>query len=251
MPPLDKKLIKLNKYLSLCGIASRRKSDDIILSGKIKVNGEVIKELGKSISFKDEVLYEGKKIKPENYTYIKYYKPAGFITSLKDEKGRKTIYDILPPEVKNLKTAGRLDKDSSGLLIMTNDGDLINELAHPNGNVSKVYKVTVQGRVSNNDLYRLEKGIEIEKNKIAYAYARIIEYKQKNTILEVILYQGLNRQIRKMFETLEHPVIALKRIQHGIISIEGLKKGQFKYINPRQIKELRSYLANQKKTKNK
>ncbi len=237
----DNKL-RLNKYIASCGFCSRRKADEYIEAGKVQVNGETIKELGYIISSKDTVSIHNKIIKPQNLTYIRYYKPAGYITTTDDEKGRKTIYDILPEEVRHLKPVGRLDKDSTGLLILTNDGDFINELTHPSIKVPKVYRVAAKGKLNLNDIEVMEKGIEIEKNQIAYAFASIIDFENKNTILEIVLYQGLNRQIRKMLDHLGHPVISLKRLSVGPVDLKGLKKGQFKYIKPKQVEQIKNYL---------
>ena len=148
----------------------------------------------------------------------------------------------MPEEIKNLKPVGRLDKDSTGLLIMTNDGDLINQMTHPSIKVSKIYRVVVKGKIGVQQLQQWSKGIEIEKGKIAYADARIVEFEGQNTVLEVVLFQGLNRQIRKMAEYVGFPVVYLKRVMHGPIDLSGLKKGQFKYLKPQQIKELKAYL---------
>ena len=234
--------VRLNKYIAACGYCSRRKADEYIEAGKVRVNGEIVSELGFMVSTKDKITIENKIIKPETLTYIRYYKPAGYITTMDDEKGRKTIYDILPEEVQNLKPVGRLDKDSTGLLILTNDGDLINDLAHPSLKVPKVYRVTAQGKLNLNDLEIMAKGIEIEKDKIAYADSRIIDFEGKNTVLEIVLYQGLNRQIRKMLDYIGHPVISLKRLSMGPIDLQGLKKGQFKYLKPKQIQQVKNYL---------
>lgn len=234
--------VRLNKYIAACGYCSRRKADEYIEAGKVRVNGEIVSELGFMVSTKDKITIENKIIKPETLTYIRYYKPAGYITTMDDEKGRKTIYDILPEEVQNLKPVGRLDKDSTGLLILTNDGDFINDLAHPSIKVPKVYRVTAQGKLNLNDLEIMAKGIEIEKDKIAYADSRIIDFEGKNTVLEIVLYQGLNRQIRKMLDYIGHPVISLKRLSMGPIDIQGLKKGQFKYLKPKQIQQVKNYL---------
>ncbi len=239
---MAKEKIRLNKYIASTGYCSRRKADEYILTGKVKVNGKLISELGFLINPNDKVMLENKIIKPETLSYIRYYKPAGYITTSEDEKGRKTIYDILPEEVRHLKPVGRLDKDSTGLLIMTNDGDLINELTHPSVKVPKVYRVCAKGKLNLNDLAMMEKGIEIEEGQTAYAFARIIEFEGKNTVLEIVLYQGLNRQIRKMLDILAHPVISLKRISMGPVDISGLKKGQFKYMKPKQIQEIKNYL---------
>lgn len=241
---------RLNKYIASSGLCSRRKADELIENGCVIVNGKIVKELGFQVGVKDKVFVNKVLVHPQKLEYYRFYKPAGFITTSDDEKGRKTIYDVLPKELKDLKPVGRLDKDSTGLLIMTNDGDLINKLTHPSVKVTKVYIVSVEGKVSLSDLDTMYKGIEIEKDKIAYADAQIIEYNKTATILQVVLTQGLNRQIRKMFEYLGHPVISLKRIQHATISLEGLKRGQVKLIKPAQIKDLRQYLNKLEKLKN-
>lgn len=234
--------VRLNKYIASCGFCSRRKADEYIEEGKVRVNGEIVTELGFIINTKDRVMINNKIVKPETLTYIRYYKPAGYITTMEDEKGRKTIYDILPDEVRNLKPVGRLDKDSTGLLILTNDGDFINSLAHPSVHVPKVYRVCAQGKINLNDIEIMEKGIEIEPGQTAYASASIADYEGKNTVLEMVLYQGLNRQIRRMLDALGHPVISLKRLSMGPVDLQGLKKGQFKYIKPKQVSEIKNYL---------
>lgn len=238
---------RLNKYIASTGYCSRRNADELIEAGKVKVNETVVKELGYSVGPKDKVYINNHLIRPQELTYIRYYKPAGYITTMDDEKGRKTIYDLLPEEVKNLKPVGRLDKDSTGLLIMTNDGNLINELAHPSVKIPKVYRVCAQGKLNMEHLTKMAKGLEIEPGKIAYADSSIIEYEGKNTILEIILYQGLNRQIRKMLDMMGFPVISLKRIAHGPIDLLGMKKGQFKYLKPKQIRDLENYIKKIKK----
>ena len=239
---------RLNKYIAQSGYCSRRDADVLIEAGKVRVNESVVREFGFSVGVKDRVYINNQLIKPQELTYIRYYKPAGYITTMDDEKGRKTIYDILPDTVKNLKPVGRLDKDSTGLLIMTNDGDLLNELIHPSIRIPKVYRVCVQGKLNQNHLEQMAKGIEIEPGKMAYAESMIVDFEGKNTALQVVLYQGLNRQIRKMMDYLGHPVVSLKRLSHGPIDILGLKKGQFKYLKPKQISDLKNYINKIKKT---
>jgi len=212
------------------------------MSGAVKVNGVTVTMLGFEIRTKDKVTIDGKLIKADKLEYYKFYKPAGYITTKSDEKMRKTIYDILPEEYHRLNPVGRLDKDSSGLIILTNDGNLAYELTHPSVKVSKTYLVKVDSKLTDEELDKLSQGIEIEKGKIAYCDWTIIEEDKKTTLFEIVLYQGLNRQIRKMFEYLGHNVINLKRIRHANIDLTGLKKGQIKQIKPKQIKELKQYL---------
>lgn len=234
--------MRLNKYIASSGICSRRKADELIEQGVVSVNGKKITELGFQVKEKDKVFINKELVRPKKLEYYRFYKPAGFITTAEDEKDRKIIYDLLPPTMSNLKPVGRLDKDSSGLIILTNDGDLINELTHPSIKVPKVYIVSVNGKIHLHHLEKMAQGIEIEDGKIAYADTQIKEADNRRTIMQITLYQGLNRQIRKMLAVLGFEVTSLKRIQHATIELEGLKKGQFKPLKPQQIKELKNFI---------
>ena len=218
---------RLNKYIASSGLCSRRKADELIESGVVQVNGKKVTELGYSVQNKDKVFVNGKIIHPVKHEYYRFYKPAGYITTSDDEKGRKTIYDLLPENLHHLKPVGRLDRESTGLIILTNDGDLINDLTHPSVKVPKLYRVAINGKITQNDIDKMYKGIEIDNT---------------HTVMEILLYQGLNRQIRRMFEYLGFEVVSLKRIQHAIFNLDGLKRGEFKPIKPRQIKDLRNFL---------
>lgn len=237
---------RLNKYIASTGLCSRRKADEFITNGKVTVNGKIITELGFYVREKDKVTVEGKTVRPMALEYYRFYKPAGYITTQEDEKGRKTIYDVIPPELHHLKPVGRLDKDSTGLLILTNDGELINGMTHPSIKVPKVYMVTINGRFTETHAKEMLDGIEIvtdtNEKKVAYAEALPIDVTNKKSVIQVVLYQGINRQIRKMFAKLGFEVEVLKRIQHALITLEGLKKGQVKIIKPKQVKQLQSYL---------
>lgn len=234
--------IRLNKFIASSGLCSRRAADELIEQGKVSVNGKKITELGYLVQPQDKVFVEQKLIRPVKHEYYRFYKPAGYITTSDDEKGRKTIYDLLPDSMLHLKPVGRLDKDSTGLLILTNDGDLINELTHPSIKVPKVYLVSVDGRVSQAQLEELANGVEIEKGKVAYADILVLDIDNKHTSMQITLYQGMNRQIRKMFEHIGFEVKTLKRIQHATINLDGLKRGEFKPIKPLQIRELKNFL---------
>lgn len=234
--------MRLNKYIASAGVCSRRKADELIAKGVVSVNGKKTTELGFSVGEKDKVFINSELVRPKKLEYYRFYKPSGFITSADDEKDRKIIYDLLPPEMHNLKPVGRLDKDSSGLIILTNDGDLVNDLTHPSIKVPKVYIVSVKGKVHLHHLEKMAQGIEIEDGKTAYADTVIQEVDNKRTVMQITLYQGLNRQIRKMLSALGFEVTSLKRISHATIDVEGLKKGQFKPIKPHQIKELKNFL---------
>ncbi len=233
---------RLNKYIASSGLCSRRKADELIEAGRVLVNGKKITELGFLVQDKDKVFVDKKLIRPVKHEYYRFYKPAGYITTADDEKGRKTIYDLLPENLQHLKPVGRLDKDSTGLLILTNDGDLINELTHPSITVPKIYLVTINGQIHRHELEQLANGVEIEKGKIAYADISVLDMNSEKTTMQITLYQGLNRQIRKMFEFVGYEVKSLKRIQHATLTLQGLKRGEFKPIKPQQIKELKNFL---------
>ena len=237
---------RLNKYIASTGLCSRRKADELILSGKVRVNDKQITELGYYVRERDKVYVEDKLVKPQDLVYYRFYKPAGYITTKDDEKGRKTIFDIIPPELRTLKPVGRLDKDSTGLIILTNDGDLINEMTHPSIKVPKVYMVTINGRFTQSNAEEMLNGIEIEtdtgEKKVAYAETIPVEISNKSSVVQVVLYQGINRQIRKMFAKLGFEVETLKRIQHATVTLDGMKKGQVKVMKPKHIKELKSYV---------
>ena len=234
--------IRLNKYIASSGICSRRKADELILSGEVFVNEKKVTELGFLVGEKDKVFIGNKLIHPVKHQYYRFFKPAGYITTLSDEKGRKTIYDLLPENLQGLKPVGRLDKDSTGLLILTNDGELINQLTHPSVKVPKVYIVSIDSLISPHELETMANGIEIEKGKVAYADIQVLEVDKNRTMMRITLYQGMNRQIRRMFEYFGYTVKSLKRIQHATIQLEGMKRGEFKPIKPRQIKDLRIFL---------
>ena len=232
---------RLNKYIASSGLCSRRKADELI-EHVVAVNGKTVTELGYLVQPKDKVFVNKKLIHPVKHEYYRFYKPAGYITTCDDEKGRKTIYDLLPEKLAGLKPVGRLDKDSTGLLILTNDGDLINALTHPSVKVPKVYMVTVNAQVTRAELEQMANGIEIEPNKVAYADIQVLEIDSKHTEMQITLYQGMNRQIRKMFEHFGYEVKVLKRVRHATLSLEGLRRGEFKPIKPAQIKELKNFL---------
>jgi len=242
---------RLNKYIAASGICSRRKADELIAEGKVSVDGKIVTELGFQVASHHKVLINGKQIKPQKQEYYRFYKPAGYITTADDEKGRKTIYDLIPKELKHLKPVGRLDKDSTGLIIMTNDGDLINSMTHPSVKIPKIYVVAVNGKISPNDGENMYNGIDIitdtGETKTAYAEVVPLEITNKTSVVQVTLYQGLNRQIRKMFAKLGFEVISLKRIQHATITLNGIKKGEIKLVKPKQVKELMSYITKAQK----
>ena len=213
---------RLQKYMAGCGVASRRKCEELILAGKVKVNGIVIDELGCKVDqAKDIVEYNGSVItKEERKVYIMLNKPEDVITSVKDEKGRKTVIDIVKTE-ERIFTIGRLDYDSSGLIILTNDGDLYNKIIHPRVELDKKYVAVVKGEVSLDDKEQFENGIDIGGYITAPAKLKMLDYSHRRDIstIEVCIHEGKNRQIRKMCAALGHDVVSLKRVSVGHIRL--------------------------------
>ena len=229
---------RLNKYLASTGAASRRGADKLIEEGRVKVNGKIIKELGSSINEKnDTVMVDNNIVKPVNdYAYILFYKPKGCITTSSDEKGRKTIYDYLQDlNVPHLIPVGRLDYDTEGMLIMTNDGDLAYKLTHPSYEIPKTYLVKVDGEMPEHKLAQLRKGVLVDGEKTKRCKVKLLEYKDGESKLQVTITEGKNRQIRKMFEAVEREVKFLKRIAVGELRLGGLPRGGYRYLNDDEI----------------
>jgi len=232
---------RLQKYMASCGVASRRKCEEIILSGKVKVNGIVIKELGTKVnSTCDKVEYNDKVILPEeNKVYIMLNKPEGYITSVKDEKGRETVLDIVKVK-ERIYPIGRLDYDSSGLLILTNDGEIYNKIIHPRVEIDKKYIAVVEGQFTEEELNEFEKGIDIDGYITAPAKIKIIKYDYRESTVELIIHEGKNRQIRKMCSAVNHEVITLKRVSLGNLQLGHLKKGEYRDLTNEEL----NYISN-------
>ena len=231
--------MRLNKFLSSCGIASRRKCDEIILSGAVSVNGKVIKELGVSINEKkDKVFYEGKELfLPSSFVYIKLNKPKGYACTAKDEKGRKTIYDLVKTD-ERLFSIGRLDYDTEGLIILTNDGDFANKVAHPKYAIDKEYHVTIEGNIKESELAVLRKGVVIDGERMPSAKVEFLSSDDKFTKLSVVINEGMNRQVRRMCKAINKSVIGLHRAAIGNITVKNLKLGEYRSLNNKEIEDL-------------
>jgi pseudouridine synthase len=216
--------MRLHKYLADCGIASRRKAEELILQGKVKVNGLAVLSLGSCVfPDKDKVEFNGKLIKPRpKKIYLKLYKPAGYVSSCARQKGEKTVLDLIPNVTERLYPVGRLDKDSEGLMILTNDGEFANKMMHPRYTHEKQYVVSTKQQIPNNKLEQLAAGIVIEGRTILPAKVKKLGDKQ----FSIILKEGKKRQIRRMVEAVGNRVVRLKRIRIGDITIGNLKPGQ-------------------------
>lgn len=234
---------RLQKYLSSCGIASRRKSEELILAGKVKVNGKVVTELGTKVSEKDEVEVENMEVYKKEKEYYLLYKPEKTICSVSDEKGRTTIVDLIETDEK-IFPVGRLDYDTTGLILLTNDGELTNKLTHPKGYVEKTYIAKVSGIVTGKEIHELEEGIELEgvKTKKARAKLKKIDKKNNKSYVELTITEGRNHQVKNMFAALGHKVLKLKRISYAFFNLEGMKIGEYRRLTAKEVKQLYNYV---------
>ncbi|MDD4780505.1 MAG: pseudouridine synthase [Tissierellia bacterium] len=232
---------RLQKFIASCGIASRRKAEEMILNGEVKVNNITVDTLGIKINPDKDIITVNNKtiIKKTNYIYIKLYKPVGYVTTVKDQFERKTVLDLVDIK-ERIYPIGRLDYNTSGLLLLTNDGDLANKLMHPKYNIYKTYVADIEGAISKESINKLKIGVRIEDYKTSPAKVRIIKTEEDfKSKVEISIYEGKNRQVRKMFESVGHKVKHLKRISFGQIDLDNLKPGQWCYLNNSEINFLK------------
>ena len=230
---------RLQKVIANSGYCSRRKAENLILDRKVCVNGEMIIELGYKVSANDIITVEGKTITQQKKEYILLYKPRGVVTTTCDEHKRKTVLDLIKTNVR-VYPVGRLDYDTSGLLILTNDGELANLLMHPKSNVDKVYVTKVKGLVNKEEILKLRNGIIIDGFKTSRSGARIISYDKKTdtSIVELTIHEGKNHQVKKMMDAIGHEVIKLKRERLSFLTLKGLKSGEYRYLSIKEVKKL-------------
>ncbi len=232
-------IVRLQKFLAESGVASRRKSEELIESGKVKVNGHIASIGDKINPKKDTVTVSGKKIvKQKDNTYIMLHKPRGFITTMSDEMDRKCVAELIKDVKCRVFPVGRLDRDSEGMLLFTNDGEFANALTHPTRHVAKTYRVTVRPSISEEQITALTEGIIIEDRKTAPAEVHIVTKEENRVVLEIILYEGRNRQIRKMCEEVGLEVARLKRTAIGSIKLGMLKQGSWRHLTDDEVRKL-------------
>jgi len=231
--------MRLNKFLSNSGVASRRKCDEIIKQGLVYVNGKQVDELGMQINEKkDKVTIEGKRITlPSSFVYIKLNKPKGYACTASDEKGRKTIYELINCE-ERLFSIGRLDYDTEGLLLLTNDGEFANSVAHPKFSIEKEYRVTAEGEIKESELAVMRKGVVVDGERMPSARVEKLSFENGFTKLSVVIDEGQNRQIRRMFEAIGHAIKLLKRVRIGNIKLGGLSRGEYKDLTTEELNGL-------------
>ena len=233
--------MRINKYLALCGVASRRKVETLILEGKVKVNGSVVTNLATDITEGDKVLVNNKEVSTPNfYEYYMINKPKGYVCSVHDDRERKIVVDLIKTDAR-IFPVGRLDYDSEGLLILTNDGDLTYKLTHPKHEISKTYYANIEGKLLDKEIDKLQKGVVIDKN-VKLRPCNIVKkyYKDNVTRVEITIYEGKNREIRKMFDTINKPVQFLKRVKIGDLKLGGLNRGEYRTLTKKEVDYLKS-----------
>ena len=233
--------IRLQKVMADAGIASRRKAEELIANGEVMVNG-MVAEIGMKVDLDfDEVLYNGKQIKPENKkVYVMLYKPENCVCTLKDEFDRPTVMEFVQDIHTRIFPVGRLDFNTEGLLLLTNDGDFANGITHPKNKVEKTYIAHIKGgQLTDDELSKLRRGVKLDDGMTQPAKVRVDTiYNNGTSLVEIIITEGRNRQVRRMFEAVGHPVIALKRTKIGDISLGNLPYGKWRYLNPTEISSL-------------
>lgn len=245
---------RLQKVLAQAGVASRRSCEELIKQGRVKVNGQVVTELGTKVNATvDQILVDNKSIAQEEHVYVLLHKPTGVITSMSDPEGRKTVRDLIKQIPQRVYPVGRLDFDTSGLLIMTNDGELANRLAHPSFEMDKVYRAWVKGIPTTESVLRLAKGIKLEDGMTSPGKARILERDASNNraLLELTIHEGRNRQVRRMCQAIGHPVVTLQRIRISFLTLGNLGLGSYRFLQKEEVERLRSELKQVHKKANK
>jgi 23S rRNA pseudouridine2605 synthase len=236
-------MMRLNKYLSLAGIASRRRCDDLIMAGLIRVNGKMIDQVGVCIDEKkDRVEYQGQPVTlPDEFIYVILNKPKGVLTTARDQYDRKTVLDLIHVN-KRIYPVGRLDSDTSGLLLVTNDGLMTNALIHPRYKIPKKYHVVLDKKLRPVSQYAFEHGLELDGQKTAPCKLAEIRVIDNASLVEVELHEGRNRQIRRMFELLGYRVRRLERISFGPLNLSGLRRGEWRFLTKKEIDLLKKYI---------
>jgi len=234
---------RLQKVIASTGYCSRRKAEELIIKGQVTVNGKIVTELGTKVNEKDEIKISGNTIAKEQKEYYLLYKPRGVVTTTSDDKHRKTVVDLIPTN-KRIYPVGRLDYDTTGLLLLTNDGELANLIMHPKNEIEKVYIAKVEGIVSYKDIKTLASGVIIDGVKTKKAKAKLLKYdkEKKTTVIELTIHEGKNHQVKKMFEALGYKVIKLKRERVAFFDLTGLKPGEYRSLTFKEVKRLYNFV---------
>jgi 23S rRNA pseudouridine2605 synthase len=228
-------IVRLNRFLALAGIASRRGAEEYIRHGRVTVNGELSTDLATQVAHSDQVRVDGRIVRTQEFIYLLLNKPADFITTRSDERSRKTIYDLLPGDLPNLAHVGRLDKESEGLLLLTNDGDLAFRITHPKFKLEKEYLVTLDREFQTEDSPKTKKGVYLSEGRARFDAIVKVNRQQ----VQVVLTQGLKRQVRRVFAALGYKVRRLQRVRIGPLTDRGLRSGEVRFLSEKEIESLR------------
>ncbi|TFJ93776.1 pseudouridine synthase [Lentibacillus salicampi] len=234
-------LERLQKVIAQSGVTSRRKAEKLIVDGKVKVNDKTVTELGSKVSLHDNIDVNGVRLEKEEPVYYILYKPRGVISSVQDDKDRKVVTDYLGEIPERIYPIGRLDYDTSGILLLTNDGEFANLLMHPRYGIDKVYVAKIKGIPDKRELNTLRKGVRSEGDLLKIIRYKILETdRQKNSmILEMTLHEGKNKHIRRMMDVLGYPVSKLKRERYGLLTLKGMQPGDYRRLTPHEVKKMR------------
>lgn len=231
--------IRLQKAIANSGVTSRRKAEQLIIEGRVAVNGAVVSELGSKVNSTDKIEVDGVPVTTEEKVHILYYKPTGEISSVEDDRNRGTVTDTFKQMDVRLYPVGRLDYDTSGILIMTNDGEFTQYMTHPKFEMEKTYRVKINGILKRDQQKEMRKGITLEDGKTAPAGVKVIrDKKDRQMILELTIHEGRNRQVRRMFEHFGLEVIKLTRIRYDFLTLDGLAEGEYRFLKPHEVKKL-------------
>lgn len=233
---------RLQKVIANKGYCSRRKAEELILQGKVEVNGKIIKEMGYKVSYDDDILVEGNQLnQKEEKVYFLLNKPRGVVSTANDEKGRKTVVDLINTDIR-IYPVGRLDYDTTGIIILTNDGDLTALLTHPKNNIDKKYVAKINGFLTKDDILKLRNGVLIDGKKTSKAGIKVRKYDKKSntSLVELIIHEGKNHQVKNMFEAVGFKVLKLKREQIAFLTLTGLKSGEARELTIHEVKKLYS-----------
>jgi 23S rRNA pseudouridine2605 synthase len=230
---------RLQKVLAQAGIASRRKAEELIVAGRVTVDGKVVQELGTKADPKRQVIaVDGRPIRLQRTVNLILHKPTSYVTTVSDPLGRRTVLDLLHGVEERVYPVGRLDYDTSGLLLLSNDGELTNQLLHPKYHVQKVYRATVLGMPERQTIEQLRRGVVLEDGPTAPAEVEVLRLHPLESVLEISIYEGRNRQVRRMFDHVGHPVKRLKRVRFGPLVLDGLRPGQWRWLTEEEWNQL-------------
>ncbi len=233
--------MRLQKYLAHAGVASRRAAEELIVRGKVRVNGKPVRELGTTVSLDDRIDVSGTPVRLQSEpTYLLMHKPAGVMTTMRDPQGRRTVAQLVPDGLPRVVPVGRLDYDTSGVLLLTNDGELANTLTHPRFGVEKTYRVVVKGRLLPLEIARLQSGVWLDEFHAGGARVRVMATRRDTSILDITIHEGKNRQVRRMFQAVGHPVLELARLRFGPLKLGDLPAGSSRPLTSREIAQLRT-----------